>query len=408
MRNALLLVVALSLPATVPAAPPEPRAARNLFSELLGRTETELDMKLDAAWRHFFAGDPATQRLYYPADADVAYIADTGHGDVRSEGMSYGMMIAVQLDRREEFDRLWRWANRFMRHPDGPRAGYFAWQCRFDGGVIDPGSASDGEIWFATALILASHRWQRGGGDRAQDPLLDYGAQAGRLLRDLLHKPATGGITPIFHRVERQVVFAPTDAAYRFTNPSYHVPGFYELWARWDPDPANRILWTEMAAVSRAFFRRAAHPQTGLMPEYALFDGTPYPGLEFGPGKKDFRFDAWRTLANVSLDYAWWGADPWQEEQSNRVLRFLGGHLPSVPNQFALDGRPLSQGSSPGLIAMAAVAGHAAAPELARPFVQALWDQPPPVGRWRYYDGLLYFLGLLQAGGRFHLYPASP
>jgi len=160
---------------------------------------------------------------------------------------------------------------------------------------------------------------------------------------------------------------------------------------------------------SRAFFRRAAHPDTGLMPEYSQFDGSPYTGLEFGPGKGDFRYDAWRTLANVGLDHAWWGADPWQVEQSNRVLRFLQGHAPHIPNQFSLAGKPLSTDSSLGLIAMAAVAGQAADPAVARPFVQLLWDASLPEGKWRYYNGLLYFLGLLQAGGRFQVYsPTSP
>ncbi len=396
-----LAVAACAVPASPPvtAAPPPPRAAPNLFATLLGKSERDLDAKLAAAWQHFFAGDERTQRLYYPVGTDLAYIADTGNGDVRSEGMSYGMMIAVQLDKKTEFDRLWRWANQFMRHADGPRAGYFAWQCKFDGTIIDPGAASDGEAWFAMALFFASHRWGDGEG------LLNYGAEARRLLRDMLHKPAAGGITPIFSRTQKQIVFAPTDFAYRFTDPSYHLPAFYEFWARWDNDPADRAFWAEAAATSRAYFKRAAHPKTGLMPDYSQFDCTPYSGLEFGPGKNDFRFDAWRTLANVALDHAWWRADPWQAEQSNRVLNFLGGHLPVVPNQFSLDGRPLSTDTSPGLVAMAAVAGHAADPKLARPFVQQLWDMPPPAGRWRYYDGLLYFLGLLQAGGRFQIFP---
>lgn len=376
---------------------------RNLFAELLGKSEAELDAKLDAAWKHFFAGDERSQRLYYPVGDDLAYIADTGNGDVRSEGMSYGMMIAVQLDKKAEFDRLWRWANQYMRHASGPRAGYFAWQCRFDGTIIDPGSASDGEAWFALALFFASHRW----GDGAN--LLNYSIEAQRILRDMLHKPAAGGVTPIFHRGEKQIVFAPTPFASRFTDPSYHVPAFYELWARWSDQPADRAFWAEAATTSRAYFKRAAHPQTGLMPEYSQFDGTPYTGLEFGPGKNDFRFDAWRTLANVALDHAWWRADPWQLEQSNRVLRFLGHHLPAVPNQFSLDGKPLSKETSLGLIAMAAVAGQAADPALARPFVQQLWDAPFPEGRWRYYDGLLHMLGLLQAGGRFHVHgPVTP
>jgi oligosaccharide reducing-end xylanase len=384
-------------PAASVAATPAP--ARNLFAGLLGKSETELDAKLATAWRHFFAGDEKSQRLYYPVGDDLAYIADTGNGDVRSEGMSYGMMIAVQMDRQAEFDRLWRWANKYMRHATGPRAGYFAWQCRFDGTIIDPGSASDGEEWFALALFFASHRWGDGEG------LLDYGAEARRLLRDMRHKTATDTVVPIFHPREKQVVFAPNPAAGRFTDPSYHLPAFYELWARWDTAPADRAFWTEAAATSRAYFKRAAHPRTGLMPEYSHFDGAPFPGPEFGGGKDDFRFDAWRTLANVALDHAWWHADPWQVEQSNRVLAFLGRHAPAVPNQFSLEGKPLSRDTSAGLIAMAAVAGHAADPALARPFVQQLWDASPPQGRWRYYDGLLYYLGLLQAGGRFHIPP---
>jgi oligosaccharide reducing-end xylanase len=35
--------------------------------------------------------------------------------------------------------------------------------------------------------------------------------------------------------------------------------------------------------------------------------------------------------------------------------------------------------------------------------VQRLWEAPIPQGRWRYYNGLLYFLALLEAGGRFHI-----
>jgi oligosaccharide reducing-end xylanase len=141
------------------------------------------------------------------------------------------------------------------------------------------------------------------------------------------------------------------------------------------------------------------------MPEYAHFDGSPFTETTFGPGRGDFRFDAWRTLSNVALDHAWNSADPWQVEQSNRALRFLGAQGEECPNQFTLDGQPLSQDSSIGLTAMAATAGLAAEPELARPFVQRLWDAEIPSGQWRYYNGLLYQLALLQVSGRFQIYP---
>jgi oligosaccharide reducing-end xylanase len=401
MRQLLLPLLAYLVCAVTPvmaAAGPGAQPTRNLFHDLLGKSEAELDAKLDAAWRHFFAGNADRQRIYYPVGDDLAYIADIGNGDVRSEGMSYGMMIAVQLDKKAEFDRLWRWANKYMRHADGPRAGYFAWQCKFDGTQLDPGSASDGEEWIALALFFASHRWGDGQG------LLNYSAEARRLLRDMLQKNSTDTVTSIFDRTAKQVVFAPNPQASRFTDPSYHLPAFYELWARWSETPGDRRFWLEAADTSRAFFRRAAHPKTGLMPEYAQFSGAPFTSTAYGVGKGDFRYDAWRTLANVSLDYAWWRTDPWQVEQSNRVLRFLGQHLPAVPNQFSLDGKPLSNDTSIGLIAMAAVAGQVADPELARPFVRQLWDTPLPEGKWRYYNGVLYCLGLLQAGGRFHVH----
>jgi oligosaccharide reducing-end xylanase len=53
---------------------------------------------------------------------------------------------------------------------------------------------------------------------------------------------------------------------------------------------------------------------------------------------------------------------------------------------------------------MAAVGGLAADPKLATPFLQRLWDAPIPTGRWRYYNGLLYTLALLEAGGRFQIH----
>lgn len=395
-RLFVVILLSASLPAAQASGGAPARPARNLFHELLGKSEAELDARLDATWRHFFTGDAATQRVYFPVGTDLAYIADIASGDVRSEGMSYGMMLAVQLGHREEFDRLWKWAYTYMRHADGPRKGYFAWQCRFDGTQLDPGPASDGEEWFATALLFASHRW----GDR--DGIFNYGAQAQALLREMLHKPGTPEATAMFNHEAMQVVFAPNPDAGRFTDPSYHLPAFYELWARWATDAGDRRFWSAAADVSRVFFRRAAHPKTGLMPEYAYFDGKPH--LAFAADKGDFRYDAWRTLANVALDHAWWDIDPWQVDQSNRVLRFLAEQGARIPNQFTLDGQPLSSDSSLGLIAMAAVAGQAADADVARPFVQQLWDAPPPEGKWRYYDGLLYFLGLLQAGGRFQVF----
>lgn len=393
----LFLLALLALAAARSGAVPDEGAFatgrhRNLYAELLGRSEAELQAKIDAAWAHFFAGRPADQRLYYPVGDDQAYIADIGNQDVRSEGMSYGLMIAVQLDKRHEFDCLWRWVKAHMYHPAGPRQGYFAWQCRFDGSMIDPGSASDGEEWFAMALLFAANRWG------ATPGTIDYAGEAQAILDAMRRSDRGADITAIFDAQRRQVVFSPTTEASRITDPSYHLPFFYELWARWDRNAENRRYWAECAVASRAFFRAAAHPRTGLMPEYSHFDGRPVEGE-----KGDFRYDAWRTLAHVALDHAWFAADPWQKEQSDRVLRFLLSQGSFIPDRYTLEGKAVSTDDSIGLFGMATVAGLAASPELARPFAQRVWDAPLPEGQWRYYNGLLYFLALLEAGGRFQI-----
>ena len=59
----------------------------------------------------------------------MAYIEDTGNLDARTEGMSYGMMFCVQMDRKEDFDRLWKWAKTYMWMSEGENEGYFAWSC---------------------------------------------------------------------------------------------------------------------------------------------------------------------------------------------------------------------------------------------------------------------------------------
>jgi oligosaccharide reducing-end xylanase len=388
-------------PTPQPAVPPKPIGAfesgqyRNLFTELLGKSEAEIAQKIDRAWEQLFYGDDDTQRVYYPVGRDMAYIKDIGSNDIRSEGMSYGMMLAVQLDKQEEFDKLWKWAYTYMLQKDGPYKGYFAWHATEDGEQIDANPASDGEEWFAMALLFAANRWGNGEG------IFNYQAEAQKILDVMLHKSEedNGLATSMFDPETKQIVFVPAGRNATFTDPSYHLPAFYELWARW-ADKDNDF-WRDAAQVSRDFWKTAAHPETGLMPDYAEFDGMP----NADPTHKDFRFDAFRVASNVALDWAWFAADPWQVEQSNRLLDFFRSQgIDKYVNQYSIDGKPLSGERSSGLIAMNAVAGLAADPAKSKDFVQALWDLEIPGGQWRYYDGLLYFLALLQASGNYRIY----
>ena len=203
-------------------------------------------------WEQLFYGNDDFERVYYLVGEDMAYIEDMGNGDVRSEGMSYGMMSAVQLDKKEEFDRLWKWVKTYMYQSDGPFQGYFAWHCTPDGEQLDANPASDGEEWFAMTLLFASARWGDGEG------IFDYQRQAQEILDVMLHKEDTQSnlATNMFDLQHKQVVFVPmVGSVSSFTDPSYHLPAYYELWARWAE--RDNEFWANAAQVSREYFKKA-------------------------------------------------------------------------------------------------------------------------------------------------------
>ena len=214
------------------------------------------------------------------------------------------------------------------------------------------------------------------------------------------------GVRNMFNREQRQVVFVPVGDSAGFTDPSYHLPAFYELWSRWAAgwqgrQEADRQFWRDAAARSRQFFMETTHPETGLNPDYAEFDGSP----RAQDGHEAFRFDAFRTAMNWSVDYAWWAADPNEVVLSDRLQAFFEAQgVDRYVNQYTLAGEPLSTDRSPGLVAANGAASLAASHPRAWQFVEALWELEPPSGRYRYYDGLLQFMATLHASGNFRIY----
>ncbi|MBQ2054806.1 MAG: hypothetical protein II489_00735, partial [Bacteroidaceae bacterium] len=60
------------------------------FKTVLGKTDAEIQAKLDQLWNHYFKGDNNC-KVYFDR-GDEAFVKDINNNDVRSEGMSYGMM----------------------------------------------------------------------------------------------------------------------------------------------------------------------------------------------------------------------------------------------------------------------------------------------------------------------------
>ena len=364
---------------------------RNLFKEL-GYSDAEIDKKVESAWQKFFYGTDE-ERIYYPVGDDMAYIYTADTDDVRSEGMSYGMMICVQMDKQEEFNRLWKWAKTYMQHTSGEFKGYFAWQMNTNGTKKDNTPAADGEEYFATSLLFASARWGNGEG------IYNYNKEAQEILTTMLHQADDGVGVNMFNREHKMPVFCPIGNAATFSDPSYHLPAFYEVWAR--EAEQDKDFWSEAAEASRQHFKDATNEKTGLGPDYSEYSGAAKNEGNHG----DFRFDAWRIAANIACDYAWWAQDDWATTHANRIQSFFYDQgVDSYGNQWSLDGKNLGADHSPGLVAMNATASLASSDKKSWSFLEDLWNISPTTGKYRYYDGCLYMMGLLHCSGKFRAY----
>ena len=438
---------------------------RNLFAER-GHSAKESRAKIEAAFQQLFHGNKQTQAVYFEAgrnaNGPLGYVTDWANNDARTEGMSYGMTIAVELNKRHEFDAIWNWAHTYMliTDPKNPSVGYFAWSMNTDGTPRSTGPAPDGEEYFAMSLYFAAHRWGNGKG------IYDYQAKADRILRGMRHHPVLTGtppfrihpedppfvmphhpwpspnetarekaaaaaaeaakargeippkppvfpdfskfraraetIGPMVDEEHAMTLFVP-NVQNRTTDPSYHLPAFYELWARWGP-VEDRAFWERAAEVSRGLFAKVTGPETALTPDRANFDATPARGWNGRPA--EFGYDSWRSVSNWSVDYSWWRKSADEPVLSERYQRFLAGQgVGAFVDQYTLDGKPLSERHSPGMVATAAVGSLAATKsETANAFVDALWNAPVPSGEQRYYDGMLYLMSMMHCGGEFRIW----
>jgi oligosaccharide reducing-end xylanase len=263
-------------------------------------------------------------------------------------------------------------------------SGYFGWQASSNGQLRATGAAPDGEEYFVTALILAAKRWGDGSG------IFAYSTEAKNLLTAL----ATRGA---FDTGSHIVTFGVGTG---YSDPSYVLPAFYEMWACFDSK--NQAFFKAAASAGRAFFPKNVNAKTSLCSYLANFNGSPHPS---GP---DFNSDSWRCVGNIMMDYHLYHVDSWQATFAKTYAAFFKNELPKrpMPDEYRLDGTVKVTHADPakGLIAEHALVAFGVPPEDGKVFVQALWDLDIPSGTYRYYDSMLYFLTFLHVSGRFRIY----
>ena len=414
----------MMLAACAVSIPAEAGNYRNVFVEM-GYQPAEVDAKVQEVFNDVFRGP---NKVYFEVGDTLGYVSDVKNHDARTEGMSYGMMIAVQFGEKDIFDRLWRWSKKYMQHQEGPREGYFAWSCKTDGTRNAEGAASDGELYYITALLFASNRW----GDLTG---INYKAEAQHILNSIQPRdfkdarpprqfpgmPPSSGKIFLIDPETRLITFTPDGFGQRFTDPSYHIPAFYEVWAKY-ADDGRANYWLDCAAKSRAFLHKATDEKTGLNPDMCNYDGTLLQGWGGRRnGGSNFRYDSWRVPMNITLDYEWSGADADSQRQYGEKIQnfFYGQGVDTFVDQYRVDGslpaddEILQAGGfrklrhSIGLVSTVAAASILCQHAKKKEFVDALWKarhEPFEDGYFdAYYDGLLRLFAFMHLSGKYRL-----
>ena len=383
------------------------RQYRNVFAEI-GKSKEEIDKRLQEIVEGFFYGP---DKVYFEAGEDMGYLEDTGNHDARTEGMSYGMMMCVQLDMKEEFDRIWKWSKTYMYMAEGENEGYFAWSCGLDGKKNAYGPAPDGEEFYAMALFFASHRWGDGEG------IYNYSKEAKEILHACIHKGYDGRPgKPMWNHENKLILFVP---GIDYTDPSYHLPHFYEQFAKWAYEE-DRAFFAEAAKVSREYLVHACHPVSGMNSEYAEFDGSPMNRpIPWSKERHNWFFsDAYRTAANIGLDYEWCKTDVGQIAAVARLQHTLGVVNKENPYQiYEVDGTPLGQPALHPVAILVTTAQASLAVEgplsldnedetkrVAAQWVEKFWQEPLRTGDRRYYDNCLYLFAFLALSGNYRIW----
>ncbi|HEX7507328.1 MAG TPA: glycosyl hydrolase family 8, partial [Polyangia bacterium] len=215
-----------------------------------------------------------------------------------SEGIAYGMIIAVYMDDQALFDDLWQYEQQFL-----DANGLMNWYIKADGSGLGSnpsgsGAATDADEDMAFALVMADKQW--GGKGKLNKNYIDI---------------AKGQIQGVWNNEVYQYKYLKPWPATDLPgiNLSYFAPAFYKLFAKVDTANANNwnTLTTTMYGVLNATLNAAnGNTDNGLVPAWSDTSGKPNGGAfgaTGGASPTNYQYDSCRMPFRIGLDYCWTG-----------------------------------------------------------------------------------------------------
>ena len=302
--------------------------------------------------------------------------ASTGY-DTVSEGLGYGLLLAVSFDEQNLFDDLYGYAK---SHFNGN--GLMHWHIDANNNVTSHdgghGAATDADEDIALALIFADKRWGSG--------RYNYGGEARTLINNLYNHCVENGSN----------VLKPGDAwgGSSVTNPSYFAPAWYKIFAKFTGD--NR--WNQVADKCYQIVDeiKKYNNGTGLVPDWCTASGTQASGQGY-----DYTYDATRYGWRTAIDYSWFG-DSRAKENCDALTRFFSKEgAGGIGDGYTIQGSKIGNNHNScfiGLVAASSMTGYDLnfSKELYRETVAVKEED-----HYGYYGNSLRLLMLLYTTGHF-------
>jgi endoglucanase len=258
-------------------------------------------------------------------------------GGTISEAQAYALLRAVWAGDEATFARVARWTQTHLSREAccGDHLLAWHWGPREDGtwGVLDANTASDADLDYALALVLAHRRGWR----PPEGP--DYLTRARQVAADIWRRE-------VVHLPDGTPVLAPGNwheaAPPYLLNPSYFFPAACRLLA----EATGEGRWLTLAAATYPLLESLSRglggqAGVGLFPDWALLmaDGR----VEAAPSREShFGWEAVRLPWRLAVDRLWYG-----REEPVRLL--AAGFLPFFRERWQREGR---------LVAVYAYDGH--------------------------------------------------
>jgi endoglucanase len=238
-----------------------------------------------------------------------------------SEGIAYGMIIAVAMGDQPLFDNLWNYSQQFLNEN-----GLMHWYINAAGTApISTGGATDSDEDIAWSLVMAARQW--GGSGTLDKPYLELAKEQIQRIWD--------------HEIDHQngdLVLPGDTWNEAIFNPSYFAPNQYRIFGQVSGKVAewNRVIDTGYATLSKCLNSQSGNANNGLAPAWCNLDGEP-------TGTNDawnYQYDSARVPFRIGQDYCYSG-EPRAKAYLEKISAFFAGiGAANIVDGYALDGTP--------------------------------------------------------------------